>query len=110
MAFTIISAVFGVKIIIIYSRGIDSYKKMYLTVGFEKNSYYNRSQGYNTHYEKRNHEHETQMVLMALMLILGIVEVFAGIVATLCIFLINPWTCCSSTPPQQVGIAKEIKR
>ena len=84
MGFAIFSAVFGGIITIVCICGIDAYKKMYFSI-------------------------EKQMALMALIMMLGIVEVFVGIVAALCIFLIKPCTCCSNSPQQQVCIAKEIK-
>ena len=80
MGFSITSAVFGGFIIIFYSMGIH---------------------GFRHRYDRRTYG--TQMLLMALILILGIVEFAIGIWAAVCLCRMKPCTCCYSTPPRQVS-------
>ncbi|KAL9960997.1 hypothetical protein ACROYT_G029871 [Oculina patagonica] len=102
MGFSITSAVFGGIIIIVYSIGIAYYRDWYYD-DYDYNRYgYDPTAGYDTiRYRNREYRRNTQMALMALILLLGIVEFAIGIWAAVCLCLMKPCTCCYGTPPQQ---------
>ena len=92
MGFSITSAVFGGIIIISYSMSIAFSRDEYT---YDYDSYSVGGFG-------------TEMVLSAIILILGIVEFAIGIWAAVCLCMMKPCTCCYGNPPQLVSHPRVI--
>ena len=100
MGFSITSAVFGGIIIIAYSIGISG---LDYWLSYDDYDYdYSPTEDYYNSHGYRSYRRDTEMAIMALILILGIVEFAIGIWAAVCLCLMKPCTCCYDTPPQQV--------
>ena len=102
MGFSITSAVFGGIIIIVYSIGIARFRWYYDDYYYNEYDYDPTAAYGSLSYRSRGYRYDTQMALMALILILGIVEFAIGIWAAVCLCLLKPCTCCYDTPSQQV--------
>ena len=111
MGFSITSAVFGGVIIIVYSIGFATLRNWY----YDDYDYYDYDYGPTVGYDsigyrsRAGYRHDTQMALMGLILLLGIVEFATGIWAAVCLCLMKPCTCCYDNPPQQVSGPRQIK-
>ena len=85
MGCAIASAVFGGIIIICYSISIAMYRDDYW---------------WRSHYESYLYNHDAEMAIAAIILVLGIVEFGIGIWAAILSCFMNPCQCCASQPDQ----------
>ena len=85
MGCAIASAVFGGIIIICYSISIAVYRDDYW---------------WRSHYESYLYNHDAEMAIAAIILVLGIVEFGIGIWAAILSCFMNPCQCCASQPDQ----------
>ena len=89
MGFSITSAVFGGIIIISYS----------IAIAFNQDDY-DYKDYYDDGYRRVRNTFHTEMLLSAIILILGIVEFAIGIWAAVYLCMMKPCTCCYGNPQQ----------
>lgn len=92
MGFSITSAVFGGTLVLCYSVSIAENRR-------EPPTSYSTTSPENRRLSDYN---EAEIVISAMILILGITEFVIGIWAAVCCYLMRPYRCCVSTLSQQV--------